>query len=494
MANPDVIVIGGGIGGLSAAALLQSRGVSTVLLEARDYVGGCAATFHHGGKASEAGATWLTGLEAGMPLNRVFHLLGLDPDSFGVREADPMALWYQGKLVRRHSDPIEWDSQLHHAHGVSAQNFWKQVHTEAARQWERSRRIRNVPPKSAGDYFRILEALRPGDASLLRGLISTRKMALRAGLGKLMPMLDAQLMITTQSGADAVPWLYGAPGLDFAALPARWSPGGIGGVAKLLARRYQELGGRLMTGAPATHVTSIAGGARRVWRVETKEQGSLEAEHCILNLVHGAAADLLHGAPGEFFSRRASRFRTPTGACDIHFRLEDHFPDDGVRFFQIVLEDPLPVTGSQSFFVTVSPPGDPVLSAGGQRSVNVSTHTPLSEWWAMSEEKYRESKAALTTAILHELDRALPDKFAYPKEGIHTGTPRTFATFVGRSEGAVGGYPLNYANLPWRVPGPATPFKGLWQVGDNIFPGQSIPGTALGALSLTERLLNERID
>ncbi len=43
-AGHDVIVIGGGTNGLVAAALLAKRGVSTLLLEQRDVVGGAAAT------------------------------------------------------------------------------------------------------------------------------------------------------------------------------------------------------------------------------------------------------------------------------------------------------------------------------------------------------------------------------------------------------------------------------------------------------------------
>ena len=43
----EVVVVGGGIGGLTAAALLAARGVSVCLLERASRVGGCAANFEH---------------------------------------------------------------------------------------------------------------------------------------------------------------------------------------------------------------------------------------------------------------------------------------------------------------------------------------------------------------------------------------------------------------------------------------------------------------
>jgi phytoene dehydrogenase-like protein len=44
-ADPDVIVIGGGVAGLSAAAVLAERGVRVRLLEARPSLGGRTTAF-----------------------------------------------------------------------------------------------------------------------------------------------------------------------------------------------------------------------------------------------------------------------------------------------------------------------------------------------------------------------------------------------------------------------------------------------------------------
>ena len=52
----EVVVVGGGIGGLTVAALLAHRGMNVCLLERQPDVGGCAASFDKFGYAFEQGS------------------------------------------------------------------------------------------------------------------------------------------------------------------------------------------------------------------------------------------------------------------------------------------------------------------------------------------------------------------------------------------------------------------------------------------------------
>ena len=60
-----IVVIGGGVGGLTTAALLARAGLDVTVLEAHVYAGGCAATFYHQGYRFDAGATLPAGFYAG---------------------------------------------------------------------------------------------------------------------------------------------------------------------------------------------------------------------------------------------------------------------------------------------------------------------------------------------------------------------------------------------------------------------------------------------
>lgn len=60
-----VVVIGGGIGGLTTAALLAQRGYCVQLFEQAAQLGGCASTFQRRGFTFDVGATQVAGLEPG---------------------------------------------------------------------------------------------------------------------------------------------------------------------------------------------------------------------------------------------------------------------------------------------------------------------------------------------------------------------------------------------------------------------------------------------
>ena len=63
--SPKVVVVGGGIGGLTAGALLARRGYSVVIFDQALVPGGCASTFQRRGFTFDVGATQVAGLEPG---------------------------------------------------------------------------------------------------------------------------------------------------------------------------------------------------------------------------------------------------------------------------------------------------------------------------------------------------------------------------------------------------------------------------------------------
>lgn len=74
----DVLVAGGGIAGLTAAASLAAAGISVLLAERGEQLGGGCASFTRGAHRFDTGSSSLSGLGPGGRLRRLFDEIGLE--------------------------------------------------------------------------------------------------------------------------------------------------------------------------------------------------------------------------------------------------------------------------------------------------------------------------------------------------------------------------------------------------------------------------------
>ena len=78
--NFDAIVIGSGLGGLTAGALFARAGHRVLVLERNHNFGGAATVYRHGGLSIEASLHEIDGLDASDPKGPILRALGLDRD------------------------------------------------------------------------------------------------------------------------------------------------------------------------------------------------------------------------------------------------------------------------------------------------------------------------------------------------------------------------------------------------------------------------------
>jgi len=75
----DFIIIGGGLGGLTCAAILSRKGHSVCLLEMNPIIGGCLQTYQRNGDTYDTGVHYLGSLDKGQILNKIFNYVGILP-------------------------------------------------------------------------------------------------------------------------------------------------------------------------------------------------------------------------------------------------------------------------------------------------------------------------------------------------------------------------------------------------------------------------------
>jgi all-trans-retinol 13,14-reductase len=81
----DVIVVGGGIGGVSCGALLAERGYKVLLMEQQPQVGGYCASFRRDGFVFNAGVEDVSGVWEQGPITYLMRELGLNADELFVK-------------------------------------------------------------------------------------------------------------------------------------------------------------------------------------------------------------------------------------------------------------------------------------------------------------------------------------------------------------------------------------------------------------------------
>ncbi|MFZ4621457.1 MAG: phytoene desaturase family protein [Bacteroidota bacterium] len=478
----DHIVIGAGLGGLSAACLLQEQGKHVLLLEAHNSVGGCASYFARKKFLFDVGATTLSGMKHDQPVQRLLRRLNIDMD---VHLCDPgMVIRMNGKTFRRWIDTDRWIAECEQFFGAAHQRkFWTLVHSIADDAWKASASLKNLPLHSVRDLLSLPAMVR--HASLVPYLFrSVNDILKEIGLSDnkdFVRFISEQLMITAQADVHDTPFAVGAIGLAYPS-DTWYVNGGMNNFPRLLQKNFTANGGMLLLKKKVISVESDT-----IHKVTT-DDGKIFYGRTVISNATGWDNKRIFPAQEQFFDKEYSSLGG-WGAFVGYFGVADT-PEIGNDLYQqIILESPLPHCGSNSIFLSFSAVNDASRASSGYRALTVSTHMPdPAHWWKLSEHESSIRKGEIGAAMTAVLNERLPSFLQAERPVEMFGTPVTFENFTHRAFGQVGGIPQSMHRPLFFWPGSTTDTRGVYVVGDTIYPGQGAPGVILGALNLADRL------
>ena len=494
MTTPRVIVIGAGIGGLTAAALLQQRGYQVTVLEAQNYPGGCASTFTHKGFRFDSGATVIGGFQEHGPHHIVGQRLNLD---WPVRLHEPA--WVTHLPDR--SIALTSDNANVLACFPGTQGFWRQQASLASLGWEMSAHGLPWPPSDPHEAVQLVKVGLQQFPQIVRALpfafMNVHQWLRLHGLHKnreLIRFLDAQLLISAQTTSKKANALYAATALDLARQGVFHVEGGIGSIAETLIKRLENLGGEIRYRHVVEQIVvenQVAKSIRYKIGRRTKTIEEMATDIVVANLTPWNLQRLLGDQAPTALIRENRKRRNGWGAFVLHIGLDANgIPKDFPDHHQIITEPHGSLGETRSIFLSISPTWDPGRAPLGQRAMTVTTHTEVTQWWQLLDrdpDAYEAKKARYTKSMIDSIDKILPG-FRDNITLTLAGTPLTYQYYTMRHLGMVGGFPQTSL---LKARGPRTGIANLRLVGDSIFPGQSTAAVSLGAMRVVDDLVRE---
>jgi C-3',4' desaturase CrtD len=492
----EVVVVGGGIGGLTTAALLAARGLNVCLLERQSSVGGCLTPFEKFGYSFETGAGLYALWSPGEIHDRIFSELPVSPPL--VRKSEP------AYVVRM---PDRTEIAITSNQDELFQNLrtgFPECAEEAVVFFQEAEATGKVllaalegvaaPPRGRlnqklHDFFP--EVVRANDLVSDTTLQHLKHLPLR-----FRRFIDAQLQTFGQGSAAECSYLYACVLVAVLRRGLFSIQGGGASLAESLAGAIRKSGGTLRLDTSALRLAYDSAG--RVTGVHLLTGETVTATRAVVSNL----------TIWDTFGKLVGLDRTPS---DVRRRLKN-LVSGGV--YQLLLglgetqaqklnaEHIIALTDLQEeesynpsetqLTFAMSPAWD-TRAPQGMRAATVTVPTDVNDWFTyhVDETEHEQQDQATLEGVWTRLASVLPE-LGDSVELIETATPRTWYELTRRKLGMVGGLPATPGQFGPDSFGPETPFENLFLVGDTIFPGAGVAAVSHGALILANHLSTSR--
>ncbi len=469
----DVIVVGGGLAGLTTAALMAKKGKHVLLLE-RNYIpGGCASSYYRNGAVFDSGATTLLGLSKGMPLRKVLDELGVDLPSNKL--IIPMQVHLAtGETLTRFEDRETWIAEAERVFGAHGQRkFWERCFKLSDFVWDSAMRFRYFPPTNFHDAISLAANVRPKDVAFLRYAFQTVEGWMAAcglsGNTSFRQFINQQLLITAQNHANEVNLLFGAAALCYTNYPNYTLPGGMVRMVAALTDSFVQSGGHVLY---RTEVQKISQSGDKSWEVHTKNS-------CFKGRILVSAIPLHNFnalLDASFQKVKIAEGNRLNSALQFNAVLQNWGGGD-VLHHQVHVND-----GMRSVFFSVSEREDLLRADLGLQVLSATTHSNLVGDAEMDKDQWAQQVIELAE-----------QKKLFRREDLveyHVSDASNWQQWTGRYRGFVGGIPQFKHIKPWMM-NRQQRGGNLFFCGDSVYPGQGIPGVVLSGWQVASRILRK---
>lgn len=490
MQDADVIVIGSGIGGLTAAALLARYGRRVIVCESHAIPGGAAHSFSRQGFHFDSGPSFYAGLSDPHSLNPLRQVLDAIEESVDAVAYDPLGHYHfpEGTVpiygnAERYRETI---AQVTPQGAVEYQQFEQDL-------LQLYQGLRQIPTLALRADWRLASVL------LSRYAWASLKLLpqlgnIQASVGQVMDrsvrnpwvrrLIDLECFLLSGLKAHGtiapeVAFMLGERTRSVIDYPI----GGSGAIVQALVRGLKKWGGQLRLN---THVEQILVEQGRAVGVRLRQE-SLRAPIVISNAtLWDTYTQLLK--PTELpVSYRQIALETPAIDSFMHLHLGIRSDGlEGLTGHHVVIHDAAQDISAPGNTCMISIPSvwDASLAPPDHHIIHAYTLEPYAGW--QRDLNYDLRKREKAEPLFRALEKVIPDlRQRISLELI--GTPLTHAYYLRRHQGTYG--PAIAAGKGM-FPSCHTPITGLYRVGDSTMPGIGVPAVAASGILCANTLVD----
>ncbi|MFW9943150.1 MAG: phytoene desaturase family protein [Candidatus Thorarchaeota archaeon] len=466
-----IVIIGGGIAGLSAGCYAQMNGYNAHIFEMHNLPGGLCTSWKRKGYTFDLCIHWLDGSSPDSPFHRIWQELGAIQGKRIHYKEISLKVFINDKIINFYNEP---EKLANYFKEIAPED--SEIIDELAYCQKKFYQLSDMPLTKAKELFNIIDKFKQLKSflPLMRLFKKYGKMTIDEFVAKFKNPILKQAILTIKA-ISKVDDFIGIPAL-LATKDSGFPEGGSLKFAKSIEQRFINLGGKINYGSK---INKILVNNNKAVGVQLEDGTEVKAD-IIISAADGYTT-IFKMLEGKFINKKITHCyeNEPTfpSYLQVSIGVDMDLSDDAYSIYDIHKLDKLIMIGEEkhNYLTLKNYTFDPTLSPKGKSILVVSFNTDSAYWENLykDKEKYIQEKKNVEKAVISCLEKIIPN-IQEKIETIDVATPMTIIRYTNNWKGSIMGF-LNFFSL--KLPRTLPKLENFFMAGQWV-GGHGLPGAA----------------